>query len=160
EVDPFYVSAQQRIAAGQISEEVGTAIDELLSADVETYLAARRKVLAQGPVCHAPVADRARKLPEDSLLRPRLLEIIRQFEVQADAEHMIRGTEGASQRAAELARKHDGKSRIAALAARTVTQGGLAGQVPVDPRASMCYYSFPKGKHGYEGAVSLMFGNA
>src|SRR5262249_17981717 len=95
QVDPFYVSAPERAAAVNFPGGVAADIDQVLSDNIETYLAARRKLLAHGPVCLAPVADRARKLPEDSPLRFRLGEIMNQFETQADAERIIRMAEAA-----------------------------------------------------------------
>jgi len=161
QVDPLYVSPAERAGTAQLPAGVAADVEGVVSNDIETYLAARRKVLAHGPGCRALIADRARKLPDDSPLRFRFTEILNQFDTQEDAERIIRVTEAAIQRATEIGKARDAKApaKIAVLVSRSITMDGLGGHPRTDPRGGMCYYSFPKEKHGYEGAVSLMYGN-
>jgi RNA polymerase sigma factor (sigma-70 family) len=146
-----------------VPDGVVKAVEKLVSEDVDTFLSARRQVLAHGPACLPLVADIARKRDVDSdpRLKLRLAGVMADLESQEPAERRLRVSEAGLKRVHELrtARGEGRPSRIDVLVSRQVS--GLVKQHPADNLyAGLCYFSFPKNKHGYKGAVSLEFGNS
>lgn len=158
EVDPYYVSKEEREAAAKIPANAAGAVAKLLSPDVEAYVAARRTVLALGPACRALVADRARKLGAGSDASHRLDIILSEFDRQLANERRLRVCEPALQRAADLRRaRADKQAKIATLVSRWVTDEREADRDNL--YAALCYFNFSTGKNDYNEAVALEFGN-
>jgi RNA polymerase sigma factor (sigma-70 family) len=161
ERDTFPVTEEQRAAAARLPAAAADDVKDLLSDDVDTYLAARRRVLARGPACRALVADAARRAAAepDRRRRMRLASVLAELDGLEPAERRLRVTEEALRRAAALRQARGKKAgKVEALVSRAISD--LVRQHPAeDPYAGMCYFSFPTERSGYEGAVSLEFGN-
>jgi hypothetical protein len=75
-------------------------------------------------------------------------------------EESLRSIEAGMARRDRLAAAHEQRKtvKVIILLSRSFCEG-LGNFRRPDDYAGMCYYSFPKGRHGYEGQVSLEFGN-
>src|SRR5262249_14050995 len=135
--------------------------DKLISEEIDTYLTARRALLALGPACRALITDGGRRLPADAekRLQFRFTALLSDLDMHAALEQRIRAAEAGLRRAADLAkdRQRNPGSQIALLLSRAVSD--QSGHAREDPYSNMCYFSFPKARNGYDGAVSLEFGN-
>jgi hypothetical protein len=150
-----HVLADERKAAERLPVAAKTEVARLLSDSLDDFLAARRKVLTYGPACRALVADQLAGLPMDSPKRLRHLGVLDDLDRQETRERVIRVTEAASQRLAELARdRKKATSSYALLVSRRLCdQNGWR-----DPY-KMCYYNFIHRNHDYKAGVALEFGN-
>jgi hypothetical protein len=137
--------------------QIAALLERLLGEDVEEYLEARRRLLGAGRRCRVALEEAEKRLVQRgdrrNLLRVRTLlrELTR--------EEQLRVVETAMARAARLAAA--GGRRKAApvivLLHRDFCER-LGDFRSPDDYAGMCYYSFPKSAHGYEGQASLEYG--
>lgn len=154
--DPFYVSAEQRKAAGQLPVGFAAELTKLLSDDLDVFFMARRKVIAQGPAAYAAVADLARKVqPQDRLLQMRLASVLSSLHLEQFVQNQARVVEGAFRRTDEL-RKKNPEKKIAVLVSRMVTRSGLVAHTREFGYGDTCCFSFPKVTHGFYGGMTSL----
>ncbi|MCW8131099.1 MAG: hypothetical protein KIS92_12190 [Planctomycetota bacterium] len=157
--DPAYVDESERTAAEALPAEARAEADALLSADLDAYLAARRKLLARGAACVPLVSEKLASLKEGDERGLRLRSLLAELrqDPERQKEKIIRAAEAAARRveALKAAQPADAKSRYAWLLSRR-----LVGGVRLPEYEQACYYSFPKVCNGYGGAVSLEFDNS
>src|SRR5262249_26887827 len=96
-LDPFWIFPEDQKAGANQPRSIAADVEKLLSDNVDQYLAARRQVLGHGPRCIALVAERGRKLPEDSPKRLRLRAVLAELENQAREDQKLRAIEEGMQ---------------------------------------------------------------
>lgn len=129
-------------------------VAQLLSDDVDVYIAARRRILGRGPSCQDLVAAQLKQLePSQKRLRLRLEPLLKELELAAALEAEAKRLEPLLRRAEDLQKAESkSRSRFAVLPSRQKLVRG-------SPYEHLCYFSFPKGESLYDGTVSLGFGN-
>lgn len=160
QLDPLFLSAEEKSAAAKLAPQAAEEIKALLSDDTEAFLAARKKVLALGPACKALVAEAARGIPENSYKRLRFNSMLFELEqdTQARTERAIRIAEEAFRRAEEFRKnpKTGESAKVAVLVAGEIG-GSLQNRDPA--YSNLGYFSFPWSKNEYgQSPVSLAFG--
>src|SRR5262249_20454933 len=122
ELDPLFVSPQEKAEAAEVPAAVRAQVGQLLSEDVDTYLRARRRLLAWGPGCKALVAERARRLRAGSPGYQALLGVLTHLEAQVEAERRLRMIETVRKRLARLKARAGKKNarRLACLLSRRI----------------------------------------
>ncbi len=144
DLDLLYVSPAEKEAAEKLPESAKEAAEKLAGSDIPAMVTARRQLLGLGDGARALVAERARKLPDDSPLHIRFTQILHSFDQQAKVEHRLRVVEEAWQRAAALSKdRENSKAKVAALVAYPVA--AAFGENAADPYYLACYYSFANG---------------
>jgi RNA polymerase sigma factor (sigma-70 family) len=151
--------AAQASPAPPDRSQMADMLERFQSDDVEVYLAARRRLLGVGQRCRAPLEELDKQLAKHGdgrkLLRVRALlrELAR--------EDLLRGVETGMARHARLSAASDRKkaAKVILLLSRNFCGDLGPARYPDDGYEALCYYSFPKGQHGYRGQVSLAFGN-
>ncbi len=156
-LDLGHVMADERTAAAGLPAEAKADVAKLMSDQIDEVIAARRKVLAYGPPCRALVADQVSRLAHDSPKRLRHLGLLKELDAQDVRESLLRISESALQRAAEL-KKGRGKAapNTAVLVSRRVCPNAHPSE---DPYAALSYYNFLHHNRDYKAGVGLEFGN-
>lgn len=157
--DPLYLSEEQKKLALEAPADTKELVAKVVGDDVDGYLQARRRLIHIGAPCLPLVTNEAARFGPEDTRHGRLVEILNQIEANQAAEKMILIIEASEKRLAVVKKQAAKDSNVVLLLSREVTSYGLGGASRLDPRAQNCYYSFPKAKHGYNGAVSLGFGN-
>jgi RNA polymerase sigma-70 factor (ECF subfamily) len=135
------------------------ALEQLLSDDVETYLAGRANLLAQGLASKPLVEKQLQLLPTgaDERLRLRLVALLADLNYQEAKVRRIRIIDAGLRRVAEV-RKSSGRQKIILLFARWVTPDPYIN-VGNGAYRDMCHFSFPREKYCCDGTQSLEFGD-
>jgi RNA polymerase sigma factor (sigma-70 family) len=152
---------EQAVRAGPAPpdrSQIADLLERLQSDDVEVYLAARTRLLGLGQRCRAPLEELQKRLAERGDRR-RLLRV-RNLLWMLGQEETLRDIETGMARLARLrAARGPRKAATTILLLNRNFCERFGNWRLSDNYAGMCYYSFPKGQHGYEGQVSLEYAN-